>query len=119
MSLKSIVAMRCIYLENKIDSQYYKAYIAGYRDGIADAYRGTVKSHNANDPTNIPVTALGLSTRACNCLAQAHCQTVADVLSLEEYAVQTMRNLGRKTAAEIALRLAEHHCLNSVWALYL
>ena len=101
------------------DSPYYSAYIAGYRDGVADAYSGNVKSHGSTDPGKIPVAALGLSTRACNCLLRANCQTVADVLALEEHTVRIMRNLGPKTAAEIAQWLAEHHYLSSIWAQYL
>lgn len=101
------------------ESQYYKSYIAGYRDGIADAFSGKVQLHQSKDPSSIPVTVLGLSTRACNCLLQANCQTVADVLALDEYAVRTMRNLGPKTAAEIAHWLVEHYYFSSTWVQYL
>ena len=106
-------------MEKTKESQYYKSYIAGYRDGVADAYSGKVHPHNTSDPSKLPVAVMGLSTRACNCLIWANCQTVADVLALDEYAVQTMRNLGPKTAAEIAHWLVEHYYFSSVWVQYL
>lgn len=106
-------------MEMPKESQYYKAYITGYRDGVADAYSGKVQAHKTRDPAKIPVTVLGLSTRACNCLVRANCQTVADVLALDEYAVRTMRNLGPKTAAEIAQWLVDHYYFSSVWVQYL
>lgn len=96
-------------------NQYYNAYIAGYRDGIADAFSGKAQANHSTDPSKIPITVLGLSTRACNCLLQAHCQTVAAVRALDAYAVQTMRNLGPKTAEEIAHWLVEHYYFSSAW----
>ena len=101
------------------ESQYYKSYIAGYRDGVADAYRGNVKFHSTKDLAELPVTVLGLSTRARNCLLRAKCQTVADILALDEHTVHTMRNLGPKTAAEIAQWLVEHYYFSSIWVQYL
>lgn len=101
------------------ESQYYKAYIAGYRDGVADAFSGTVQSLNTNAPERIPIEVMGLSTRARNCLLRVGCKTVADVLALDEHTVMTMRNLGQKTATEIAQWLVDHHYLSSVWIPYL
>ena len=106
-------------MEKSKDSAYFKAYIAGYRDGIADAYSGKIKNPASNDPKDIPVTIMGLSTRACNCLLRAGCNTVADVLSLEEDSVRRMRNLGPVTAAEIAQWLVDHYYFSGVWVQYL
>ena len=69
--------------------------------------------------SNIPVAVMGLSVRARNCLVRAGCQTLADVLALEEEAVGRMRNLGPKTASEIAHWLADHYYFSSVWVQYL
>ena len=106
-------------MENYKESPYIKAYIAGYRDGVADAYSGKVKTPNSNDPHAIPVPVMGLSTRACNCLLYSGCKTVADVLALEDDAIRRMRNLGPKTAAEIAQWLVDHYYFSSAWVQYL
>lgn len=106
-------------MEKSNESQCFKAYIAGYRDGVADAYSGKAKNGISNDPARIPVPVMGLSTRACNCLVMAGCQTVADILALDDDAVRRMRNLGPKTAAEIAQWLVEHYYFSTVWVQYL
>lgn len=106
-------------MENLKDSQYYKFYIAGYRDGVADALAGKVQSHTTNDPSKIPVAVMGLSARARNCLIRSGCNTIADVLALEECAIRTMHSLGQKTACEIAQWLAEHYYFSSAWVQYL
>ena len=106
-------------MEESKESQYYKAYIAGYRDGVADAFSGKAQPLKTNVPERIPIEVMGLSTRARNCLLRVGCKTVADVLALDEHAVMTMRNLGSKTAAEIAQWLVDHHYLSSVWIPYL
>ena len=106
-------------MENLKDSQYYKAYITGYRDGVADALKGKVQTQTAKDPAKISVVAMGLSTRACNCLLRSGCKTIADVLALDEHTIRTMRNLGIKTACEIAQWLAEHYYFSSAWVPYL
>ena len=101
------------------DSQYYKAYIAGYRDGVADALKGKVQTHTTNDPAKNPVAVMGLSTRARNCLIRSGCQTIADVLALDEHAIRTMHNLGKKTAFEIAQWLVDHYYFSGAWVQYL
>lgn len=106
-------------MENYKESPYFKAYIAGYRDGIADAYSGKIKNPASNDPKDIPVTIMGLSTRARNCLLLAGCNTVADVLAQDEDSVRRMRKLGPVTAAEIAQWLVDHYFFSGVWVQYL
>lgn len=106
-------------MEESKESQYYKAYIAGYRDGVADAFSGKAQPNNTNAPGGIPIDVMGLSTRARNCLLRVGCKTVADVLALDERTVMTMRNLGPKTATEIAQWLVDHHYLSNVWIPYL
>ena len=106
-------------MEKLKDSQYYKAYIAGYRDGVADALKGNVQTQTAKDPAKISVAVMGLSTRACNCLVRAGCNTIADVLALDEHTIRTMHNLGVKSACEIAQWLAEHYYFSRAWIQYL
>lgn len=106
-------------MEEPKESEIYKAYITGYRDGVADAYSGKAQSHVSNDPSKIPVAVMGLPSHARNCLTRAGCNTLADVLALDEDAVCRMRGLGPKTAAEIAHWLADHYYFSRVWVHYL
>lgn len=96
------------------ESELYKAYVSGYRDGVADAYSGKAKNGISNDPSKIPVPVMGLTARARNCLLMAGCNTAADILALDDDAVRRMRNLGPKTASEIAHWLAEHYYFSPV-----
>ena len=106
-------------MDHSKDSQYYKAYIAGYCAGVADAYTGNVRTFPSNDSAGLPIEAMELSTRACNCLLRSGCKTVADVFALDEHTVRTMRNLGTKTASEIANWMIAHGYCCDVWSQYL
>lgn len=101
-----------------IDDPYYRGYIAGYRDGAADAAGGKIKSIEA-DLAQLPIHAMALSARANHCLSRADCQTVADVAALSESTIAVMRNMGSKTAAEIARWLDTHGIHGSAWNRYL
>ncbi len=82
---------------------YQKGYARGYRAGATDALSGKIAG--AQETLALPLEALGLSTRARNCLTFQGCETVGDVAALPEQTILRMRNLGRKTAGEIALAL--------------
>ena len=103
----------------RMDPLYYKGYITGYRDGVKDAALGKVADGQSSDIGKLPIQAMGLSTRACNCLVYCGCTHVEDVIALSSYAIMSMRNLGPKTASEIARWLTEHGILCSAWAEYL
>ena len=98
---------------------YYEGYLAGYRDGVRDGISGKATVNIGNDLKELPVWAMSLSARACNCLTRAGCKSVADVLSLSDHTIATMRNLGVKTAAEIADWLEAHGAGYSAWSKYL
>ena len=100
------------------DDQYYKGYIAGYRDGIVDGFAGKRILPEGN-VVDLPINAMQISARARNCLAAAGCSKVTDVFALSEQVISTMRNLGAKSAAEIAVWLDEHGICYSAWSKYL
>ena len=50
------------------DLLYKKGYAAGYWDGVRDAHSGTVTDWRSSDIKKLPVRAMGISSRACNCL---------------------------------------------------
>ena len=106
-------------MENKTNDLYYKGFVAGYREGIKAAV--SVKIPNTEDVSilDIPIKGSGLSARACNGLNKAGCTYIRDVVKLSEHTIATMRNIGTKTAAEIAHWLDDHGICYSAWCEYL
>ena len=98
---------------------YQKGYVTGYWDGVKDAISGNVKDCQTSGIANLPIKAMALSSRAYNCLAQCGCVHVKDVVSLNSDAILKMRNLGPKTASEIACWLIEQGILSSAWTEYI
>ena len=102
-----------------VDSQYQKGYMAGYRDGLKAAAQGEFKINFTEDMPNLPVDALPLSARAKNCLLHIGCSYASDIVQLNEQRIATMRNLGPKSAAEIAQWLDQQGIHYSAWCKYL
>ena len=98
---------------------YRKGYITGYRDGLRDAAAGKTLEVAVSNIGNLPIQAMGLSTRARNCLSNAGCVYVADVAKLSNKVIAVMRNMGPKTASEIAHWLDKHGMCLTAWADYL
>ena len=106
-------------MEQSQNDPYYRGYIAGYRDGIKDGSCGKSASTVESDIVNLPIQAMALSTRAKNCLSQAGCKYIEDVASLNARTIAQIRNLGAKTASEIAHWLDSHGICYSAWSEYL
>lgn len=98
---------------------YYKGYMAGYQAGVKDTVSGKIADWQSSDIVKLPIRAMGLSTCACNCLNNHGCTYVEDVIGLDSDSIMTMRNLGAKTASEIAGWLTEHGIYFSSWNEYL
>ena len=105
-------------MERSREGLYQKGYMAGYLDGLRDAKEGKSAEMVEADILLHPIGAMNLSSRAQNCLLRSGCRSVADVIALDAHSIATMRNLGRKTASEIAYWLQEHGISHSVWSLY-
>lgn len=101
------------------DSLYQKGYIKGYWDGVKDTATGKVADWEKSDIAKLPIKAMLLSPRACNCLMHCGCTNVGDVIALSSDRILRMRNLGPKTAAEIASWVIEHGILCSAWSEYI
>jgi len=56
---------------------------------------------------SIPITELGLSARALNCLAGQHINTVGDLVAMTEEELLAVRNFGQTSLAEVRDRLAQ------------
>ena len=84
------------------DSLYKKGYIAGYWDGVKDSLSGKTIDWRSSDIGELPIQAMGISTRACGALMHSGYTHVKDLLSISSYDIGRMRNVGRKTTSEIA-----------------
>lgn len=101
------------------DHVYKKGYAAGYWAGVQDAVSGTVIDLQSSDIRRLPIQAMEISARACNCLIHSGYTHVEDLLSLSHRDIARMRNVGRKTASEIAKWLTEQGILGTAWSEFL
>lgn len=101
------------------NAPYTREYIAGYRDGVKDALDGKVGDWDNTDLGELPIKAMALSSRATNCLMNYGCSHVKYMIQLSSDRIMGMRNLGPKTASEIAGWLIEHDILCSAWSEYI
>lgn len=99
-------------------NEYEQGFRHGYLKAIEDFLNGELCTSISQDITQLPLEAVTLSPRAKNCLLRAGCQCLGDVCSLSAHQIATMRNLGVKTAAEIAEVLAEYGLRLTHWAKY-
>lgn len=98
---------------------YKTGYDQGYNDGYEDGKNGVEKPVISEELLNHPIDSMGLSVRAFNCLLRARCERVGDVVRMSEYQIQTLRNLGAKSANEIACALRDMGISNTNWASYI
>jgi len=94
---------------------YKEGYWTGYRKGVEDSKDGAPVALEDKDVLDLPLIALQLSTYAYNRLYFANCNSVRDVVKLGENEPMRIRNLGEKTAVEIAQGLRELGIKNSRW----
>ncbi len=87
-------------------------YRKGYRDGLADGKSGKKKPLEL---MQLPVEALGLSSRPLNCLRLCGCKRISDVVVLSEEDIRQIRSLGKIGADEIARSLHEHKIYPTDW----
>lgn len=106
-------------METSTKDLYHQGYVAGYRDGIRDGASGKSLDEIEQEFTNFPIEMMAVSVRARNCLSRTGCKYIIDVAKLSEHAIETMRNLGPVTAAEIAHWLDDNGICYSAWSKYL
>lgn len=94
-----------------------KAYLLGYHAGYSDGISGKEKDR-VQAPSD-PIEAMDLSGRAHSCLHYAGYRLISEVAALPEFDIQRMRNLGKKTANEIALALHKLGIFGTDWDLFL
>lgn len=113
----------CGYMEKRIRAEYAKGYNlgykAGYKEGADDAANGRSHSFGKEEELQLPVEVLGLSVRAYNCLIRIGCKTIGDVARISDGQIATARNMGKKSADEIANALKQRGVTHTEWEKYL
>ncbi len=97
---------------------FQEGYKAGYKDGLEDGRTGKTPPDADLEVLNLPLECLELSVRAHNCLIAARCERIGDVARLPEETISRMRNLGKKSAKEVACALAGKGIWNTDWDKY-
>ncbi len=98
---------------------YRKGYAQGYKDGAYDTEIGVVPNGGHEDLYEQPVETMGLSSRALNCLKAYKCERIGDVVRVPDETIRRMRNLGTKTADEIARALQSCGIMRTAWDAFL
>lgn len=111
------------YCKSRATAEYNrgfsKGYAEGYRHGRIDQENNVDYSYGPEDLLAQPIEYLNLSTRAQQCLFYRHCETVGDAVRLSEETIRTTRNLGKKSADEIARKLRAAGAQGSDWDQFL
>ena len=111
------------YCKSRATAEYNKGfskgYADGYRHGRMDQENNIAHSFGPDDLLAQPVEYLNLSTRAQQCLFLRGCETVGDIVRLTEETIRTTRNLGKKSADEIARKLQAVGAKGSDWDQFL
>jgi len=115
--MESFIFMR--YVDMRTKPLYMQGDIAGYSDGVRDANSGKPVDWMTSDLARLPIKAMALSSRATNCLMNYGCTRVEDVIQLSRDRIVRMRNLGPKTASEIAQWLIENGIVCTAWSEYI
>ena len=95
---------------------YHKGFLLGYQAGYRDCLRKQEQLPDFKE--EVPLEALGLSTRAFHSLYFFGCRSINDVVRLKEEEIRKMRNLGSKSAAEIAAALDACGISGTPWELF-
>ena len=98
---------------------YKIGYDQGYKDGYTDGKNGTEQPSASEELLKHPIESLGLSARAFNCLYFAQCLRIGDVVRLPAEQIERLRNLGPKSANEIACALRRIGIPNTDWYRYI
>ena len=102
--------------KNLYHQGYSRGYQAGYQQALADYDLIPKDSQIPVEIQTLPLDHLGLSKRAVNCLHAAGCHCMDDVCKLDAARILRMRNLGTKTAAEIAAVIIEYGIHHTAWS---
>lgn len=102
-----------------MDEKDTGSYTKGYRVGYLDGYRDGSGKECPCDIPDLPLEYLGLSARARNSLTRAGLERIRDVAAVKHTKIRYMRQLGVKSADEVARSLQSMGIRGTDWDLFL
>jgi hypothetical protein len=107
--IKFIKGQRIFEKNTAYENGYEDGYAVGYDDGHKNACMDSEKQNC--DPLDTPIEMLDLSVRAFNCLKRNGINTLRQLSLTEPEKLSSIRNLGKRTYAEL-VTLLEKHCVD-------
>lgn len=111
------------YMQKRTKDFYSQGYNAGYKSGyetgVHDEQNGVKLAYQDSKLLNLTIENMNLSIRSFNCLKRVNCERIGDVARLRDEEISTMRNLGKKSADEIARKLNELGIQYTEWDKYI
>lgn len=102
------------YIEERVKALLDEEYTRGYNDGIKASSTDPVTSSEKKAVCRLE--DMRLSIRSYNCLKRAGVTTVDDIIAFNDMGeIMRIRNLGRKSALEIAQKLQEMGIAAPAW----
>ena len=98
---------------------YYQGFQAGYLKAESDFSCGENHKSAPWDILELPIQALGLSTRVQNCLIRAGCSSIQDVVNLSDRQTRCTHHMGPAAARDVAKALEAYNIHSAVWMQYL
>ena len=102
----------------KIKIALHQEYMRGYEKGIASLSRRNEDNEDVTEDKSdsVLVQDLNLSVRTTNCLVRANLDTLEKLLEVDSpEQIMKIRNLGKKSAGEVAKRLNELDLIDTAW----
>lgn len=106
-------------LQQAYQRGYYQGFQAGYQKAESDFSCGENRKSAPGNILELPIQALGLSTRVENCLIRAGCNSIHDVVNLSDRQTRCTRHMGPAAARDVAKALEAYNIHSAVWMQYL
>lgn len=111
------------YVRKACTEEYQKGYRLGYEKGYencaADMENGVTREGYDVSVLHMPIDSMDLDVRPYNCLLRAGCQTVGDCVRMDYDKIRRIRNLGIKSARQIAQALQQMEITHTAWDRFL
>ena len=118
----AVTGERVRSLDSKILRKLASPPLLGYIKYGKDAYEQLLahaeeklQQKYKNDKLQLPIEDIGLTVRSFNCLIKRGCRIVGDVVKLTEDEIVKTKNLGMRSAIEIADKLQEMGITGTEW----
>jgi len=114
-------------MDESTEKLLYQAYQRGYIQGFHTGYKKAESDFSCGenhkcamkDILELPIQALGLSTRVENCLIRAGCSSIQDVVNIQDPKIRRTRYMGPTAARDVARALDSFNIHCAVWMQYL